>query len=242
MATPNGGTPRWRNDVRPIVGAARAQPVISWIAAGAFAAAVTRQGLLEVPELVPGGAASGEFVSGLSLAIVAAWIFNLAVVAVPRQRNEDLLLLKVAPDLMEISGAARRVLGRMSSVSGIALPAQVALNDVETICGGVGMQTTGPGVTTWRNKGPEQMTWWEYIHWEVAGTIRLHERIAAVYVFLPGELVVLLREHADADYVRLITDQLGNTPLANPDLGAFALDLFDYVQLCDRLRAYLDAR
>jgi len=85
------------------------------------------------------------------------------------------------------------------------------------------------------------MTWWEYLRWDVAQTIRLHERIAALYVALPLDLVALLREHANAQYLRTIT-QLGNVPLRNTDLGAFASDLFDYLQRCDRLRDDLDAR
>ena len=127
-------TPRWR-EVDRLVRAMRSQPTVALIAITASAVTVTRQALLNVTEIVPFGAEAGELLYDLGLATLAAWIFNLFVVVLPRSRDQEALYASLIDDLNGLADSAMTVLREFaSSAARTPLASQLTLSEVQRLC------------------------------------------------------------------------------------------------------------
>jgi hypothetical protein len=218
-----------RRAANRIVRGIRAQPIVSGIALGALAVAVVHP--------------ANELAYDLSVAVLAAWVFNLLVVLLPRLRTEELLLSQVYPHLRSIAGAAMSVLNEVSRASGTALTDRTSLTRerVRAMCEGVNVQATRPNAVTLRGNKVARMTWWEYLSEEADRVTRSHERVESAYLFLPADLIALLRELATSGHVQM-TARLREMTVNSDNLGTFAETLCEFHQLCARLSTYLDER
>lgn len=68
------------------------QRLISCLLLVAVACVVARQALLSVNEAFPGGAEIGEVVYDLGIGYIAAWIFNVFVVILPRLHDKKMII------------------------------------------------------------------------------------------------------------------------------------------------------
>lgn len=68
------------------------QRLISCLLLVAVACVVARQALLSVNEAFPGGAEIGEVVYDLGIGYIAAWIFNVFVVILPRLHDKKMIM------------------------------------------------------------------------------------------------------------------------------------------------------
>ncbi|MCY0930896.1 hypothetical protein OTB20_32830 [Streptomyces sp. H27-H1] len=227
---------QWRNRDHLLFRALKTHPAINWIAATALVIVIVQQWLLTTPQLFAGGAAVGEVLFDLSLATLAAWVFHLVVVVIPRLRAERLLLAQEHGHLRGASGAAAAVLRAMSASAGNPLPdplPALTLAKVTTICENVDLQVS-----------PEDFapgSWQDYLVYEADRATRRHQRIEAAYAFLPVELVAILRGLAAHAYVKQI-EALKNLPMSNEHPEFLAPSLYAYLQKCSELGKYLDEK
>src|SRR5579862_9882398 len=68
------------------------QRLISCLLLVAVACVVARQALLSVNEAFPGGAEIDEVVYDLGIGYIAAWIFNVFVVILPRLHDKKMIM------------------------------------------------------------------------------------------------------------------------------------------------------
>jgi hypothetical protein len=219
----------------------RSQPVVTMVATIAAAFAITRQVLRPTPEVWLYGEELGEFLYDFGLAILGAWIFNLLVVVLPRLRDQEALYTSVNKDLRGVSGGAMAVIRTLTeSVGAPPLPdpltEPIALNALRRWCEAASDARHPPRFMVSVNGGfARQGTWTEYLDYERRRTAGFQSRLEAAYVYLPVELIALLREIQDDGYSSMLPYVAGGRNLTN--LTQF---LYDHMLTCDRLRDYLD--
>jgi len=234
--------PRWQN--HPAVRAIRSRPLLGSITLVAVLIVVARQSLLTTAELFPGGAAIGEALFGLSMAMLAAWIFNLIVVDTPRMRAEQLILAKEQPRLRGAASDALTVVRELNRAAG-GVPLPEPLSDpltqeqVQAICSAVKVAQVAPNMVQFFPDGTRRpATWPEYLQDGTQRAARRHQQLETAFVFLPLDLVVVLRDLAAHPYSGQI-GILNTAPASNPDLGFLSTILYSYLQQCHTLETYL---
>jgi hypothetical protein len=221
-----------------LVKAIVAQPLVSYLAGTAAVAVTVRQSLLGVPQAFPGGAAIGEVVYDAGLATFAAWIFNLLVVAIPRVRDQELVLAQVSRHLQGISGAARSMLYKVREAKGEPSPELLTepwtRDKIAAACAAVETRSHPPAMVVQEHGRLRPATWTEALTSEARRIRSFHDRVEPVYVYLPAGLVALLGQLASCNFV-LFVEVFASTPFVNKDLGVLADDLYEYGLLCDEL-------
>ncbi|MEV4348909.1 hypothetical protein AB0J83_31005 [Actinoplanes sp. NPDC049596] len=227
----------WNRFVRAL----RTQPVITALATIAALVTVARQVFLPVPEVWPYGEELGEFLYDFGLAILGAWIFNLLVVMLPRLRDQEALYASINKDLRGVSGGAMAVIRTLTqSVGAPPLPDPLTQpidpDDLRRWCEAASdEQNPARFMISDDGASVRQGSWKEYLDYERRRVANFQSRLEAAYVYLPVELIALLREIQDDGYYLMLPYVAGQ-----PNLAFLAEPLHDHMLTCDRLRDYLD--
>jgi hypothetical protein len=174
--------------------------------------------------------------SDLSLALLAAWIFNLLIVELPRRHDRARLYSGVAwmiglmaqsgLSMMEhLSHAARESINIDSQVGGIIISANREATD--RICAAIGPDT-------WYAPIPGAVGCWELIRSHIQTAREYHRRLqpwlsafdvevsAAMNAVILSQLSMLCEEHQE---------------ISNPTLANLSEEIYEHWKACDELKA-----
>lgn len=239
--------------LRLFLRAVRTQSALAIVALVAAVVALARQLLLPVPELWGYGEEIGELLYDLSLATLAAWIFNLMVVSIPRLMERDRLAWAAQPYFSWLVLSSERLVVALADAadsspgvfpSGDREELWVACNarspEFQRLAVEVEQCGAGPKPDRmwWRGRWvlnwTEPVSWEEFIAAEAECLAIAYDRLRALYAHLPSEVIAALREHEGSSihHAMRFAGQAGWLP-------RFAADLPLYEFECGLLRLAL---
>ena len=217
------------------------QRLVSCLLLVAAACVAARQSLLSVHQAFPGGAEIGEVVYDIGIAYIAAWIFNVLVVVLPRMHDRKLIM-----------PGAGKLIKRMCA-PGLRAVTQLRLEPDEfqdlTDAGQCGQfelklrniqSADTSSVEVYGHGGFQPLNWHE---WALDRAIRVantYQLLVPFFPFFESELVQLINDVALSDFVTLHREIAG-LPLTGGNMSSIARPLADFITACRKLRHYLYA-
>lgn len=217
------------------------QRLVSCLLLVAAACVAAHQSLLSVHQGFPGGAEIGEVVYDIGIAYIAAWIFNVLVVVLPRLHDRKLIM-----------PGAGKLIKRMCA-PGLRAVTQLRLEPGEfqdlTDTGQWGQfelklrniqNADTSSVEVYGHEGFQPLNWHE---WAVDRSIRVanaYQSLVPFFPFFESELVQLINDVALSDFVTMYRE-VAEVPLTGGNMGSIARPLADFITACRKLRNYFYA-
>lgn len=158
------------------------QPWVDLVALLALVFVIARIPLTYIPEPLPGLAMLGELLSDLSLAIIAAWLFNLLVIEMPSIRRRERMHAAYIDDLRLIAGKAR-LLYKALCLKKLKHPVEApTVDDMTEVFKHIRRDSRAPAYTFRGRLTSDTLDWVEYLERHLDD---LHDAIARVTPGLP---------------------------------------------------------
>lgn len=190
---------------------------------------IVRLILESTPEIFPDGARIGQLFNDLALAYLAAWIFNLLVIVLPRRQEKRRIYTAVSWRVPLIAEAGTHFIGVLAGNGGIARSnyeyASYTREEINHAC-----SVTFPN----EFRGPAQLgiTWYAYLRHQVARSREQFRDLVPYLTFFDAELQAAINAVINSQLAMLTDDlpQIGNGTFSNlSDL------IFDHWQACRKL-------
>jgi hypothetical protein len=217
------------------------QRLISVLLLVAAACVVARQALLSVPQAFSGGAEIGEVIYDLGIGYIAAWIFNVFVVILPRLHDKKLitpgvgkLITKMcapgltAITLLNLEPDKFRDLTDATQLRQFELKLRNIQRSDES-----NVQVYGPG-------GMQPLNWHEWMVDRSLRTVNAYQLLVPYFPFFESELIQLINDVALSDFVTMYQRTAG-LQLTGGNMGSAAGPLADFITACRKLRGYFYA-
>lgn len=199
---------------------------------------VARTALIDVPQVLPGGAKIGTVAWELSLAYLGAWIFNLLVIVLPRRSDRRLIYRRCDPLIAQYAGSGRAILIPMfAEAHEIPEPQQPDAAALHRVCDKTNPNDNAPLIT---GGGPGN---WSYANWlgllkyEMSRADARQKSLEPFFPYLEAEAVSLITDlstHSLRSQVRMLSEH----SIENTDFLWLEDTLFGYWETCTRLDNY----
>jgi hypothetical protein len=214
--------------------------IVDALAAAALVAVTARTLLLDVPEPFWGASRFGELVSNLALAYIAAWIFNLLVVEIPRIQNEAAIHDALESLVRQAAGHASAIIRNMEQEAQKLVPSVDAEN-IALLCATLHPGGQAPLILGVNADGSyRNATWKEYLRYESHRAEQVHERLIPGYLYFDAALIALLLDAKQSSFLYVVR-QFSALPLSNDNLSFVANSLREYDDKCNAIQSYWDA-
>jgi hypothetical protein len=208
---------------------ARSSLLVNVIAIAALVYVIVRTTLVDVSDVIPGGVTYWSVLQDLALAYLAAWIFNLLVIEIPRRRDRRRIFASVGWIVGLIAQTGLFYIDKMASEVGLPAFAgtdeQRTQQDIDQMCAAI-----DPNIpyTPW----PEYGTWYELLKRQINKATGLHERLTPWLPYFDAEI----QSHINAVLFSTLVMSLEELPrIANASMAEMSGQMFQHWQACDAL-------
>ena len=217
------------------------QRLVSCLLLVATACVVARQALLSVHQAFSGGAEIGEVVYDLGIGYIAAWIFNVLVVILPRLHDKKLIMPGASKLIMRMCAPGLRAVtllnlepDKFRDLTDVTQRRQfeLKLRNIQR-SDESNVQVYGPG-------GMRPLNWHEWMVDRSLRTANAYQLLAPYFPFFESELVQLINDVALSDFVT-VYQRTAELQLTGGNMGSAADPLADFITACRKLRAYFYA-
>jgi hypothetical protein len=183
----------------------------------------------------------GDLVRDLALAYLAAWIFNVLVVVLPRRHDQRRIYAGSGHLIQMIAGTGIGLIGTLAEAAGADAPSQPDREFVARICAHINPNDQAPLVTGF--PAPGQFTyasWLGYVEDSVNRARNAYSELGPMFVYFDAELIARLNGVV-LSILRMVTE-MAKWPIRNEDMSAFAPNIASYWELCHELNTCFEAQ
>lgn len=216
--------------------------VVHGLAVLAVVFAVLRIFFSGTEEISPYWSSFGEFWYEVGLAYLVAWMFNLLVVEVPRQRDLTALWPLTKRSMQGLGAFGQIIIGSMLGSAGVVGDAVTAdrVHEATRILspnGTTDLLITHPdGLTS-------LATWTQFLRWQSEEFLRRRRDFEPLLHLLDAELLAALNEVTNDPLWKQLDLVLPGLPTAqNQDLSFLAQALFRFYERCASLLELIEQR
>jgi hypothetical protein len=218
------------------------QPLVTALFVLAAICVIVRTALLSVPELFSDGAAIGDVVYDLAIAYVAAWVFYLLVVILPRLRDRERILEGAGQVIGRLCALGLRMTSELGMKTGefqdLADAGQVELfslrlRDLSN--------TEESSIIIIGADGSRPASWHEWTVHKALKAGDLYQSLVPYFVYFESELIQFVNKVALSSFV----DQgreLAGVRVTGGNMSGVARQLAEFITACRELRAYYDTQ
>lgn len=216
-----------------------------WV--GILFAVAQHVALANIPEVIPAGARWGYLGFNLAIAYVGAFVFYLLVVRVPLRRDRNAIYRHLAPSLNRVVGEARNLIDALNRAAGFdATGRENSLVNIEEVCRILtpGMRV-GMRIPT-ASGALENATLVYEIDYFMRRARQVNHEILDLSTYLDVEVISLITSIENHGYFKIFEpfNSYFERGLLKPDhnMSFIARDVFDYLQIVDKLDDYIHER
>ena len=208
---------------------------VDGFAAVAVAVVIVRLALLEADEILPLGAEVGILLTDLALAYLAAWLFNLLVIELPRIDSMHRIFTAYGPQIDRLGAGALAVMQSMNSALSRPEVLEVSQSDAEYVFARLAPSDASPLLI---GGAPGA---WVYAPWITAldyyrlQQAEAHVQLLPAYTYFDARFIVLLNAVTESSYLKMVK-KLHDVGTTNTDLNFLVPTFMAYASACDRLR------
>jgi hypothetical protein len=187
------------------------------------------------PELFPRGAQLWKLAYGLSLALVASYVFSYMNVHLKRLREQETLRPFLYRHTLYLIGDANNIVNHLRMASGQGTPSDWPFEDfppireeLERMCKAVDPHSTAPQFLG---------DWFQFLIHQKERTMGNISKIYTAVPFLEADYLHLLMNLEDSHYFTFI-DATAALPAAHKDMSVWMSGLDDYFEKARLLRDY----
>lgn len=222
----------------------RKQPAITTLLLLSLSYIAAHTALLNVPEVMPAGAEIGNVVNDLAIASVGAWVFNLLVVVIPRNRTERAALKAVQVPLTRLASTAYSIERELAVASGlpydedhatISPPRPLTVDEISTALKGIQREDCSPKELAVVAGTGEikviRLAWWQWLDHYGRATDAALKELTPLFTSLPEDVTAAIFDACCSDWAQRLRYDASLRLNTVPTRGVVAepQNVFDHV-------------
>jgi hypothetical protein len=200
--------------------------------------------LAEVPEVFPTGARWGQLLYDFGLAYSVAFTFYLLTIRLALRRNRRNVYQHLAPLINRVVGEARNLIGYLNSAAGFNDSRENSLANVQETCGKIKAGQRADLLVPGPTGRLMQASVLDAISHYLTRARHVNNEILAFSDYVDTDLIRLISDIENRSYFRLFDNYvplINRGPLKEDDwdLSFIAREIFDYLQMVDKVDDYI---